>query len=562
MRTIACVMMQKDEAFLLRPWLAYHGYLFGFENLFVMDNGSTLADVRATLLEFAGNGVHVDWDHASREDYLAKGDLIGDRLRSLDATGEYDFLIPLDCDEFIVLRTEAALVWRREPILTYLATLVGERRVLRFPYQLANHPLNPDIYHRYDFFKVFFPSGTVAPMDHGHHLAHSGLESKDTRLLHLHFHHKVFSLKTAQARLSWVGTVDVDDRTELAVYDGPSAHLNRFFLQGKDEYYRGFLDMVHFFLPEFRALLRDLGAPLDLPTEAVADDLRLHITEVDTASNSDTNGVVVVVPLTAAGATTTGEFRTTRFHEGHYLQANPGLVEAAVDPTIHFSIHGFRESRLLRPVDEAAAMARIAAYLAGDGPRCLELGAGGAPPRPGWLATDLRAAGDTIKLDVTRRFPVPDRSFDRVHARHLIEQLSFVSGRFMLAECFRVMKPGGTLRIVTPSIGFLLELFAPDRSALADRYLKWATETFVPDAPAPMPCFAFNNYVHDRGYRFLYDRTTMEWILTEAGFVDIRQHTISVAEATTPGGLEANAELPALESMILEATRPHDPIAS
>ena len=33
MRKIACVMMQKDEAFLLRPWLAYHGYLFGCKSV-------------------------------------------------------------------------------------------------------------------------------------------------------------------------------------------------------------------------------------------------------------------------------------------------------------------------------------------------------------------------------------------------------------------------------------------------------------------------------------------------------------------------------------------------
>ena len=109
--------------------------------------------------------------------------------------------------------------------------------------------------------------------------------------------------------------------------------------------------MVHFFLPEFRALLHDLGAPLDLPTEAVGDDLQLHITEVDTASNFAANGVVVLVPLTPAGATTRAEFRTTRFHEGHYLQANPGLADAAVDPTVHFSIHGFREGRPLRSPD-------------------------------------------------------------------------------------------------------------------------------------------------------------------------------------------------------------------
>ena len=40
MPKVACVMMQKDEAILLEPWLTYHGHLFGLENLFVIDDGS------------------------------------------------------------------------------------------------------------------------------------------------------------------------------------------------------------------------------------------------------------------------------------------------------------------------------------------------------------------------------------------------------------------------------------------------------------------------------------------------------------------------------------------
>ena len=51
MARVACVMMQKDEVHLLEPWLAYHGYLFGFENLYVLDNGSTRPDVLLTRSE-------------------------------------------------------------------------------------------------------------------------------------------------------------------------------------------------------------------------------------------------------------------------------------------------------------------------------------------------------------------------------------------------------------------------------------------------------------------------------------------------------------------------------
>ena len=106
MPRVACIMMQKDERFLLKPWLAYYGHLFGFENLFVFDNGSESAEVRNILAEYEAKGVTVDRSHASREAYRAKAEIIGGQIILLDARREYDFLIPLDCDEFIVLKED------------------------------------------------------------------------------------------------------------------------------------------------------------------------------------------------------------------------------------------------------------------------------------------------------------------------------------------------------------------------------------------------------------------------------------------------------------------------
>jgi predicted SAM-dependent methyltransferase len=560
MLKIACVMMQKDERFLLRPWLAYHGYLFGFENLFVFDNGSTRPEVRATLMEYALKGVRVDWDHPTREDYLAKGELIGARIQALDATGQYQFLLPLDCDEFVLLRTEADFVCAREPILTWFAGLIGETRILRVPYQLANHPLNADIYHYFPFFKVFFPAGTVSPIDHGHHVATDrlGREPKDTLLVHLHFHHKMFNLKLEQARLGWIGLVDVDDRAGLETYDGKSAHLKQIFLQSAEQYYRGFLDMPHFYLPRFRALLNDLGAPLELPTETVPDDLQLHIAEADDASQTEENGAVVIVPMAAPSPVVSRPYRTIRFHEGQYLQANPGVAEAGVDPTIHFCLHGFREGRPLRPVAAAASRdtpsvrAAIAAYAARErGSARLELGSGGGPRPSGWLATDLEPTEHALKLDVTHTFPIDDATFDHVYARNLIEHLDFAAGRFMLGECLRILRPGGTIRIATRSIEFLLGLFSPERSEAKDRYIQWVTETFAPAAPKPMASFVFDHLVRGQGRRFIYDRPTLEMALTEAGFADVQACESERGELP----LSREDQLPP-ESLILEATRP------
>ncbi len=79
--------------------------------------------------------------------------------------------------------------------------------------------------------------------------------------------------------------------------DGPSAHLARLFLRGKEQYYASFLDQAHFYLPHFRALLRDLAASLERPVESVPEHLRLRVTEMDAAAKIEANGAVVIVPI-------------------------------------------------------------------------------------------------------------------------------------------------------------------------------------------------------------------------------------------------------------------------
>ncbi len=69
---VACVVMQRDETLCLHPWLAYHGYLFGYDNLFVIDHGSDDRGVRETLRLFETLGVHMQRLPASA-DYTQKG---------------------------------------------------------------------------------------------------------------------------------------------------------------------------------------------------------------------------------------------------------------------------------------------------------------------------------------------------------------------------------------------------------------------------------------------------------------------------------------------------------
>ena len=64
-------------------------------------------------------------------------------------------------------------------------------------------------------------------------------------------------------------------------------------------------------------------------------------------------------------------------------------------------------------------------------------------------------------------------SVDGITASQLIEHLGFFKGKYFLAECFRVLRPGGTLRLETPHLERSFEIFlAGDRTAREDA-LTW-----------------------------------------------------------------------------------------
>lgn len=112
--------------------------------------------------------------------------------------------------------------------------------------------------------------------------------------------------------------------------------------------------------------------------------------------------------------------------------------------------------------------------------RLLHLGCGGRV-HPAWVNADLNPVDDgVVRLDASGPLPFADASFDAVYHAHLIEHLSRDAAERMLGECFRVLRGGGVLRVVTPDLGTIAANYLESlRGALAgeagasERY-EWA----------------------------------------------------------------------------------------
>ena len=102
----------------------------------------------------------------------------------------------------------------------------------------------------------------------------------------------------------------------------------------------------------------------------------------------------------------------------------------------------------------------------------LNLGCGAVAP-PAWINVDFAIGArlnkslarpiarrifttewpeNVVIHDLTKRFPWADRSADAVYSSHTLEHLSREAGEHFVAECRRVLRPGGVIRIVVPDL--------------------------------------------------------------------------------------------------------------
>lgn len=219
-----------------------------------------------------------------------------------------------------------------------------------------------------------------------------------------------------------------------------------------------------------------------------------------------------------------------------------------------------REARRL--ASAPGARRSIRAYLDTHPQPRLQIGCG-ANLLPGWLNTDrgAHAAGAT-HLDAARPFPLPAASFDHVFCEHLIEHLDRERGAAMLAECARVLRPGGRIRVSTPDLTVIAKLVEAGRGGdeIAARYVQWCAEGFLAEANGDRPALVINQLFHGWGHRFLYDHDTLAHALVTAGFERVCRHPYGrsddpALEAIDSHADEDNLEMVAFETLVLEAQR-------
>lgn len=137
---------------------------------------------------------------------------------------------------------------------------------------------------------------------------------------------------------------------------------------------------------------------------------------------------------------------------------------------------------------------------------------------PGWVNIDAdpNAPAD-LHLSVPP-LPWPGGSVGEIFAGHVLEHLEPETADELLAECSRVLRPGGAIGVVVP-----------DTRELVRRYLRGGDEHFelpagayhrITDLDELCRFFLFSTYQPSR-HRWAYDAETLARALARAGFAEV-----------------------------------------
>ena len=185
--------MVKDEEDIVSDWVIYHGSLFGFHNIYIIDNFSTDGTYEK-LLEFKKTGVNI----SQEQDYKKKGDFMLKFLNNYCANNDIGY--PIDIDEFIVFYDKDSKVISidKYTILNCLhslpdAPLYKTNYIIAYPsdslgYSRATTDCKWGNYSDYgptakSFMKRNLFQGTI---DHGNHINSNSYYLTNLCLVHFH----------------------------------------------------------------------------------------------------------------------------------------------------------------------------------------------------------------------------------------------------------------------------------------------------------------------------------------------------------------------------------------
>jgi SAM-dependent methyltransferase len=170
----------------------------------------------------------------------------------------------------------------------------------------------------------------------------------------------------------------------------------------------------------------------------------------------------------------------------------------------------------------------------------LHLGSGGEH-KIGWVNIDLLGDPVEIAWNLAKPLPLASGSVAAVFHEHLLEHLPLQAGDLLMRECYRVLRPGGILRVGVPDAGRLIRAYGGDQQYL---------DALHPGSPTPM--LAVQELFYWHRHCAMFDAETLCLFFRASGFPDPAERRFGDSDLAQPPDTERRRA----ETLYVEARKP------
>lgn len=174
--------------------------------------------------------------------------------------------------------------------------------------------------------------------------------------------------------------------------------------------------------------------------------------------------------------------------------------------------------------------------------KCKKLRVGESRQFTGWISTNNRLFSKYY-LDLTDTLSHADFA-DFVYSDNVLEHLSLENGIKSLELCYKILKPGGVMRIATPDCRNLAKAYlARDVQKLNEFGFTMQQHGYRDLVFLDLLRLTFTEFGHESG--FIYDYEQLEKILIATGFRSVTRHKTGLSNIDSLRNLESrngNAE--------------------
>ncbi len=158
-----------------------------------------------------------------------------------------------------------------------------------------------------------------------------------------------------------------------------------------------------------------------------------------------------------------------------------------------------------------------------------------------------------LNYNLLKTWPIENSSIKFIAGSHFIEHLDLNDGIKFLGEAFRVLRPGGVIRLSCPDLEIYADHYVKrDKAFFAHKLIReWCT---FKKAETPGEIFIAKAYDSGGSHKWFYDFESLKHILESAGFGRVRkcgrlEGAVPDLETIEPPGRE-------METLYVEALKP------